>query len=70
MVPKQLRSALGLEGGREVDISLNGDRIEIEVPPTPMRLQRHEHGAVAVTDREMPELSAELVRETLEALRR
>jgi AbrB family looped-hinge helix DNA binding protein len=70
VVPKALREALGLRGGTEVEVSLNDDRIEIEVPPTPMRLERTEHGVVAVTDRDMPALSANTVRETLERGRR
>jgi len=70
VIPKALRQALGVDGGAEVEIGLNGDRIEIEVPPTPMRLERHEHGAVAVTDRHMPKLTTEMVRQTLEGVRR
>lgn len=45
-------------------------RIEIEVVPTPMRLEEDEHGVVAVTDEPMPVLTAEMVRETLERVRR
>jgi len=70
VIPKTLRQALGVEGGAEVEIGLNGDRIEIEVPPTPMRLERHEHGVFAVADRDMPRLTTEMVRETLEGVRR
>jgi hypothetical protein len=45
-------------------------RIEIETPVTPMRLVEHGSGVVAVTDREMPVLTAEMVRDTLEHVRR
>lgn len=41
-------------------------RIEIEIPVTPMRLVEHGSGVVAVTDQEMPVLTAEMVRDTLE----
>lgn len=71
MVPKPLRDALGLRGGEELEISAREDgRLELEVPATPMRLVRRGAGVVAVTDREMPLLSQETVRETLERVRR
>lgn len=70
MIPKRLRSALGLDQGGEVEVKLIDGRIEIEVPPTPMRLERRGSVTVAVTDREMPPLTTEMVRETLEATRR
>lgn len=70
VVPKPLREALGLIGGEELEISVGGDgRLELEVPATPMRLRRRRHGVVAVADREMPTLTQEAVRETLERVR-
>lgn len=71
VVPKPLRDELGLRGGEELEISArDGVRLEIEVPATPMRLTRRGRIAVAVTDREMPTLTQETVRETLERVRR
>lgn len=40
------------------------------MPTTPMHLERRGHGVVAVAGREMPTLTQELVRETLERTRR
>lgn len=71
IVPKQLRDAMGLTGGEELDISVREDgRLELEVPATPMRLERRPHGVVAVADREMPILTQDEVRSTLERIRR
>jgi AbrB family looped-hinge helix DNA binding protein len=71
VVPKPLRDALGLRGGEQLDIAVreNG-RLELAVPATPMRLEPRAHGVVAVADREMPTLTQDTVRETLERVRR
>jgi AbrB family looped-hinge helix DNA binding protein len=70
VVPKAMRDELGLNGGTEVEISLVDGHIEIDVIPTPVRLERRDGRLVAVADREMPPLTAEMVRETLEKIRR
>jgi AbrB family looped-hinge helix DNA binding protein len=71
VIPKPARDALGLTGGEELEISVREDgRLELEVPTTPMRLDRRAHGVVAVADREMPVLTQDAVRETLERVRR
>jgi AbrB family looped-hinge helix DNA binding protein len=70
VVPKLIRDELGLSAGTELDLRVVDRRIEIDVPATPMRLVEHEHGVVAVADRDMPTLTSDLVRETLERVRR
>jgi hypothetical protein len=65
-----VRDELGLAPGTELELRVVDRRIEIDVPTTVMRLEEGEHGVVAVTDREMPVLTAEMVRETLERVRR
>lgn len=45
-------------------------RLELEVPATPMRLERRGGRVVAVADREMPTLTQDAVRETLDRVRR
>lgn len=70
VVPKAARDELGLGPGTELEVRIVDRRIEIEVPATAMRLEEDEHGAVAVADREMPVLTTEMVRETLERVRR
>jgi AbrB family looped-hinge helix DNA binding protein len=71
VVPKAMREALGLSGGTEIEIALVDGHIEIEPVLTELRLERAADGhLVAVTDREMPALTAERVRQVLEQVRR
>lgn len=70
VVPKAARDELGLTAGTELELRVVDRRIEIEFPATQMRLEECEHGVVAVADREMPLLTAEIVRETLDRVRR
>ncbi|NJD30151.1 MAG: AbrB/MazE/SpoVT family DNA-binding domain-containing protein [Chloroflexi bacterium] len=70
VVPKAIREELALYGGQELEVAARDGRIEIEVPPTPMRLEDRGGILVAVTDVPMPTLTQELVRETLERVRR
>lgn len=70
VVPKAARDELGLTPGTELEVSVVDRHLELAVPATPMRLEEREHGVVAVADREMPILTADQVRETLERVRR
>jgi AbrB family looped-hinge helix DNA binding protein len=70
VIPKAARDELGLTPGTELELRIVDRRLEIEIPLTPMRLVEHGSGVVAVTDREMPVLTAEMVRDTLEHVRR
>jgi AbrB family looped-hinge helix DNA binding protein len=70
VVPKAIREELGLYGGQEVELAALDGKIEIEVPPAPMRLERRGRHLVARPTRKTPKLTAELVRETLERVRR
>ncbi len=70
VVPKRVRDELGLVAGTELEIRVVDRRIEIEVAPTAMRLEASGRGVVAVADRPMPVLTAEMVRDTLERVRR
>ena len=70
VVPKALRQALGLKAGQELEISAGDGRLEIEIAPTPMRLKKRGKGVVAVPQDDLPPLSAEQVRETLDRIRR
>ena len=70
MVPKALRLALGLKTGQRLEIRAGDGRLEIEIAPTPMKLKKRGKGVVAVPLQELPPLSADQVRETLERIRR
>lgn len=70
VVPKALRQALGLKAGQALEIRAGDGKLEIEIAATPMQLKKRGKGVVAVPREELPELSAEQVRETLERVRR
>ena len=70
VVPKSLRQALGLKPGQTLEIRAGDGRLEIEIAPTPMQLKKRGKGMVAVPEAELPALTAEQVRDTLERVRR
>ena len=70
VVPKALRQALGLRPGQALEIRAGDGRLEIEIAPTPMRLRERGRGSVAVPEDDLPPLTAEQVRDTLERIRR
>ena len=70
VVPKPLRQALGLKAGQPLEIRAGDGRLEIEIAPTPMQLKKRGKGVVAVPVVELPALTAEQVRDTLERVRR
>jgi AbrB family looped-hinge helix DNA binding protein len=70
VVPKAIRDRLGLVPGEPLEVREREGRLEIEPAPSPMRLERRRFGAVAVPDAELPPLTDEIVRATLERVRR
>ena len=70
VVPKRLREQLGFKPGQKLELSAVDGRLEVEHPTTPMHLEEREGQLVSVADRPMPVLTQELVRETLEQIRR
>ena len=70
VVPKVLRQALGVAPGQLLDIRAGDGRLEIEIAATSMKLEKKGKGVVAVPDTDLPALTAGLVRETLERVRR
>ncbi|NJD30156.1 MAG: antitoxin [Chloroflexi bacterium] len=70
VVPKAIREELALYGGEEVEVTAVDGRIEIEVPPNPIKLVERDGHLVAVPERPLPPLTVEMVRETLERVRR
>jgi AbrB family looped-hinge helix DNA binding protein len=70
VVPKALRDALGLTPGTELEIVAADGALELSPLPTPMHLEGRGASAAAVAEEPVPPLRTELVRETLEGLRR
>ena len=70
VVPKPLRDAVGLTAGQAVEVSARDGRLEIEVAPTAMHLEKRGRHVVAVALTEMPALTADMVRTTLDQTRR
>jgi AbrB family looped-hinge helix DNA binding protein len=70
VVPKALRVALGLKPGQALEIRAGDGRLEIEIAATPMQLRKRGKGMVAVPNEEQSPLTSDLVRETLERIRR
>ncbi|WP_322760486.1 AbrB/MazE/SpoVT family DNA-binding domain-containing protein [Frankia sp. Cr2] len=70
VIPKALRDALGLTAGQPLEIAERDGRLEIVPAPTPMKLVDEGDGVVAVAEGDMPVLTSDLVRATLERTRR
>ena len=70
VVPKSLRQALNLTPGQILEVRAGDGRLEIEISATPMTLQKRGKDVVAVPESALPTLTADVVRDTLEHIRR
>lgn len=70
VIPKALRQALGFRPGQILEARATDGRLELEIAATPMRLKKRGKGVVAVPDADLPPLSVDQVRDTLERVRR
>jgi AbrB family looped-hinge helix DNA binding protein len=70
VVPKALRDALGMHAGSVLDVAAIDGALEIRPAATAVALEERDGVLVAVADRELPPLTADLVRATLEHTRR
>jgi AbrB family looped-hinge helix DNA binding protein len=71
VIPKALRMRLGLRGGEAIEIRERDGTIEIEPVPTSMTLVGEgDRALAAVPKQEVPPLTDDLVRATLEGTRR
>jgi len=70
VIPKSLRDELGFLPGADLVLEARDGRLEIEAVPTEMRLKGSGREAVAVAETDLPPLTAEQVRATLEQTRR
>ena len=69
VIPKSIRESLGLTGGRTIEVREREGVIEIEPAATAMRLVKRNGRLVAVPDRELPPLTDDVVRATLDKTR-
>lgn len=70
VIPKEVRSRLGLTPGQVLDIAVVDGRVSIDVTGTGMHLVDVDGIPVAVPDEPVEPLTVETVRATLEHLRR
>jgi len=70
VVPKEVRERLGLRPGSRIVLREVQGRLEISPATTPVRLVEHEGDLVAVSDADLPVLTAEQLRDAVEATRR
>ncbi len=70
VVPKALREMLGLQAGTQVLLQVRDGRLEVEPAPTPMQLVEGPDGVRAVAGADLPALTTDQVRKTLEQARR
>lgn len=70
VIPKRIRDRLGLRGNEQVEITERDGHIEIELAPTDVELVREGSVLVARPGRSLPPLTDEIVRETVDRVRR
>lgn len=70
VVPKAIRDSLDLAAGQELEIIARDGQLIVEAASAPMRIERRDGVLVAVPEHELPSLSAEMVRDTLDQVRR
>ncbi|MGH8925872.1 MAG: AbrB/MazE/SpoVT family DNA-binding domain-containing protein [Acidimicrobiia bacterium] len=70
VVPKPIRDRLSLRGGEELEIIERDGVIEVWPAPLEIEIMETPEGPVAVPKTHVPPLTTDLVRETLEKIRR
>ena len=71
VVPKSVRDAMGLTAGRQIDVVYTDGKIEIEIAPAEVEIEMSESGIPRIVYQgDVPELTDEMVRDTIEATRR
>lgn len=70
VVPKEVRERLGLRPGSRIVLTEVEGHLEISPATTPVRLVDHGGALVAVAEVDLPVLTAEQVRDAVEATRR
>lgn len=70
VIPKAIRQAMHLDAGRAVDVVFTDGKIEIEVAPLDVAVVVKDGIPVMTTGEDIPPLTDEIVRATLDSVRR
>ena len=70
VIPKPMRDALGINGPTELELTEHDGSLELSVPYIKAHIEERDGWAVIVPDEPVPPLTAEIVRETLERVRK
>ena len=70
VIPKRIRDQLGLAAGTAVEVTEHDGRVEIAAAKAPIQLREVDGVLVACSTHELPPLTDDIVRETLERTRR
>ncbi len=70
VIPKPMRDELGIDGPSELELTAVDGKLELTVPYIKAHIEERDGWAVIVPDEPVPPLTAEIVRETLERVRK
>jgi AbrB family looped-hinge helix DNA binding protein len=70
VIPKPMRDALGIDGSTELELTERDGALELTVPYIKAHLEERDGFTVIVPDQPVPPLTNEIVRETLERVRK
>lgn len=70
VIPKAIRDRLGLRGNVQVEITERDGCIEVELAPTGVEMVREHSVLVGRPQQPLPPLTDDMVRETLDRVRR
>jgi AbrB family looped-hinge helix DNA binding protein len=70
VIPKPMRDVLGIDGPTELELTERDGALELTVPYIKAHLEERDGFTVIVPDQPVPPLTNEIVRETLERVRK
>jgi AbrB family looped-hinge helix DNA binding protein len=70
VIPKAMRDVLGIDGPSELELTERDGALELTVPYIKAHLEERDGFTVIVPDEPVPPLTNEIVRETLERVRK
>jgi AbrB family looped-hinge helix DNA binding protein len=70
VIPKSMRDALGIDGPTELELTERDGALELTVPYIKAHLEVRDGLSVIVPDEPVPPLTAEMVRDVLERVRK